>query len=445
MGATAFAPLAAKAATCLATPAQTEGPYFVEENLNRPDIRTDPATGAVSPGISLKLKLNVSLANSAGCGPLSNARVEIWHCDASGSYSDEAANRTQGKKFLRGYQVTDGNGDLNFTTIYPGWYQGRAVHIHFKVRTYNGTAKLGEFTSQFFFDDVFTDKVFTLAPYNARGRRDTLNSTDGIFRGTSNNDRLMAKVAEVSGGYEASIDLAVNLQTPTVAKAVLTSGGVVNAGSFQAGIAPGAWITIFGKNLASTTKAVSTDDLVNGTLPTTMGGVSVKIDGKDAFLQYVSPTQINVQAPADENAGSVAVTVTNGAGVSDAVTTMLQPVFPAFFVSGGYVAAVRGDGSVLSASNPAKAGETISLYGNGFGATNPGLAPGKVASAAAPVTNPVRITIGGVVVDAQFAGLSSTGLYQFNVAVPPMSGDQEVVAEIAGQHTQSGVLLRVQP
>jgi protocatechuate 3,4-dioxygenase beta subunit len=295
----------AEAATCLATPAQTEGPYFVEENLNRSDIRSDPATGAVKPGVLLTIKIIVSPSNNSGCGLLPGARVEIWHCDAGGLYSDVAQNNTRNQEFLRGYRVTDENGAVNFTTIFPGWYMGRAVHIHFKVRTYSGINKLDEFTSQFFFDESLTDTIHTQAPYNTRGRRDTLNSTDMIFRGTQNSDRLLARVTPTSQGYAAEIDFAVNLQTPVLSKAVLTSTGIVNAASYQAGIAPGAWITIFGQNLATATRTVATSDLVNNTLPTTLGDVGVKINNKDAFIQYVSPTQVNVQAPADESSGNI--------------------------------------------------------------------------------------------------------------------------------------------
>ncbi|MBI1898062.1 MAG: hypothetical protein HYS04_16250 [Acidobacteria bacterium] len=290
----------ADAATCLATPTQTEGPYFVEENLNRSDIRSDPMTGAVKPGVLLTIKMTVSLANDSGCGALPGARVEIWHCDAGGLYSDVVQNSTRGQEFLRGYQITDENGVVNFTTVYPGWYMGRAVHIHFKVRTYSGATKLDEFTSQFFFDESLTDVVHAQAPYSARGRRDTLNSTDMIFRSTPNAERLLATTTRTAEGYAATIDVAVNLRTPEVSRAVLSSSGVVNAASYQPGVAPGAWITIFGRNLAATTRAVATSDLVNNNLPTSLGGVSVKINGKDAFVQYVSPTQVNVQAPADE-------------------------------------------------------------------------------------------------------------------------------------------------
>ena len=436
----------AAAATCLATPAQTEGPYFVEENLNRADIRSDPATGAIKPGVLLTIKMTVSLSTNTACALLPGARVEIWHCDAGGLYSDVAQNNTRNQEFLRGYQITDENGVVNFTTIYPGWYMGRAVHIHFKVRTYSGETRLDEFTSQFFFDETLTDTVHAQAPYNTRGRRDTLNSTDGIFRGTQNNERLLATVTRTELGYAAGLDVAVNLRTPAVSRAVLTSSGVVNAASYQAGVAPGAWITIFGQNFANATRAVATSDLVNNTLPTTLGGISVKINGKDAFIQYVSPTQINVQAPADENSGNVQVTVTNAGGTSDAVTAVLQPVFPAFFTNGNYVAAVRSDGTILTSTTAAKPGDLVSLYGNGFGPTNPVVAPGRVGDSQAPITNAVTIAVGGVETPATFAGLSNAGLYQFNVTIPTLpAGDHEVIAQIAGQRTKSGVLLRIQP
>jgi uncharacterized protein (TIGR03437 family) len=267
-----------------------------------------------------------------------------------------------------------------------------------------------------------------------------------IFRGTQNNDRLIAAVTRTEQGYAATIDVAVDLRTPAVSRAVLTSSGVVNAASYQTGVAPGAWITIFGQNLAAGTRAVATSDLVNNTLPTTLGGVSVKINNKDAYIQYVSPSQINVQAPADESAGNVQVTVTNAGGTSDAVTAVLQPVFPAFFTTGNYVAAAGGEGTVLTGATAAKPGDLISLYGNGFGPTNPVVAPGRVGTTEAVVTNPVSITVGGIMVPTGFAGLSQAGLYQFNITVPALpAGDHEVIAEVAGQRTKSGVLLRVRP
>src|SRR5690606_14847228 len=122
---------------------------------NRSDIRADPSDGAMVQGAQLDLTFNVSQIDSNGCNALASAQVDIWHCDAAGVYSDavDRSFNTVGKTFLRGYQMTDANGVAKFLTIYPGWYPGRAVHIHFKIRINNY-----EFTSQLFFDDAFTDQ-----------------------------------------------------------------------------------------------------------------------------------------------------------------------------------------------------------------------------------------------------------------------------------------------
>jgi protocatechuate 3,4-dioxygenase beta subunit len=152
-------------------PALTEGPYFVDEMINRSDIRSDPSDGSIKEGTPLNLTLYVSQINGSGCTPLAGAQVDVWHCDAAGVYSDasDPGFNTKGQKFLRGYQVTDANGMAKFTTIYPGWYQGRAVHIHFKIRTDPSSASGYEFTSQWFFDETLTDQVHAQQPYAAKG------------------------------------------------------------------------------------------------------------------------------------------------------------------------------------------------------------------------------------------------------------------------------------
>jgi protocatechuate 3,4-dioxygenase beta subunit len=120
---------------CVVRPEMTEGPYYVDEDLNRSDVRSDPGTGEVKEGALLTLTFNVSQVSDGSCSSLEGAKVEIWHCDAEGVYSDvsDPGFNTEGEKFLRGYQVTDENGQATFVTIYPGWYSGRTVHIHFKV------------------------------------------------------------------------------------------------------------------------------------------------------------------------------------------------------------------------------------------------------------------------------------------------------------------------
>src|SRR5687768_2233091 len=123
---------------CVVTPAQMEGPYFVDEKLNRVDIRSDPGTGTMSAGAPLDVELRVFRVANGACEPMAGAMVDIWQCDAMGVYSDvrdtTVGFNTAGQKFLRGYQMTDASGVAKFTTIYPGWYQGRTVHVHFKVR-----------------------------------------------------------------------------------------------------------------------------------------------------------------------------------------------------------------------------------------------------------------------------------------------------------------------
>src|SRR6185503_4124014 len=174
--------------SCILTASLTEGPFFVDEKLNRSDIRTDPATGAVSAGIPLALTFNVQRVASNACTPLTGAYLDVWHCDAAGVYSDVSGSGSS-RRFLRGYQVTDANGIAQFTTVYPGWYQGRAVHVHFKLRLFAGSTKTYEFTSQFFFDETLTDQVHALSPYSAKGKRDTLNTRDGIYNALSSGDR----------------------------------------------------------------------------------------------------------------------------------------------------------------------------------------------------------------------------------------------------------------
>src|SRR5215211_5537372 len=193
--------------SCVVRPQLTEGPYFVDERLNRSDIRTDPTSGAVSAGQLLVLNFNVSRVSGNSCTPLPGAYVDIWHCDAAGSYSDvrDAGFDTRGRKYLRGYQVTDSSGAVQFQTIYPGWYSGRAVHIHFKIRLFAGSEETYEFTSQLFFDDSLTDQVHAQSPYNAKGSRDTRNSRDSIYSGGGS--QLLLNVSQSGQSYTATFDI----------------------------------------------------------------------------------------------------------------------------------------------------------------------------------------------------------------------------------------------
>ena len=197
--------------SCVIRPEQGEGPYFVDEHLNRSDIRSDPTDGELKPGVPLALTLLVSQINDGNCQPLAGAHVDIWHCDALGAYSDvrDPGSSTTGKKFLRGYQISDAGGKAAFLTVYPGWYQRRAVHIHIKIRTDPQSKSGFEFTSQLYFDEALTDRVHTADPYAAKGSNRVHNKDDRLFR--RGGEQLMLAPVESAGGYAASFDVGLQL------------------------------------------------------------------------------------------------------------------------------------------------------------------------------------------------------------------------------------------
>lgn len=198
---------------CIARPEQTEGPFFVEEALNRSDIRSDPRSGEVKAGVPLRIIFHVSRLSGTSCAPLAGAQVDVWHCDANGRYSDVRGfgfgASTTGQQFLRGYQLTDAAGSAQFLTNFPGWYGGRAVHLHFKVRAAPAAAPSYAFTSQLYFDDALTERVFALEPYASHGRRWMRNGDDGLFR---DDGKQLLLAAEADGpGYAASFDLGLQV------------------------------------------------------------------------------------------------------------------------------------------------------------------------------------------------------------------------------------------
>lgn len=200
---------------CVVRPQQAEGPFFRDNRLNRSDIRVEPSDGSVTPGIPLQLALQLlELGAAAACGPLAGALVDVWQCDASGVYAGFEDRRqnvdARSKSFLRGQQTVGADGIVRFTTIYPGWYPGRTVHIHLKVRTTAADGRSREFTSQLYFDDELTDRVHALAPYNARGRRTMTNAADGLYRNGGRD--LMLNVSEAGdGGYAGTFALAMQM------------------------------------------------------------------------------------------------------------------------------------------------------------------------------------------------------------------------------------------
>ena len=231
---------------------------------------------------------------------------------------------------------------------------------------------------------------------------------------------------------------------------------VVNGASLRPGIASSTWITIFGTNLSQTTRQWSLSDSVDNNLPTRLDGVSATVNGSPAYVSYVSPTQLNVLAPDDTTAGQVQVQVTTMQGTSNSFTADKHEIAPALFMFSGtkYAAATRANGTYVGKPGliqgvpfaPSKPGDIISLWGTGFGPTNPWLPAANLVTHAASLADSVTILIGGQPAKISFAGESGAGLDQFNVTVPATlpDGDQTLVAKIGGLQTQAGAFITVQ-
>ena len=434
---------------CVARPALTEGPFFVDERLNRSDIRSDPSNNTIKPGTLLKIKFNIYRTSGSTCTPLVGALVDLWHCDATGGYSDVSGQgnpNNLGQKFLRGYQVTDANGAVEFTTIYPGWYSGRTVHMHYKVRLFSGTTRTYEFTSQVCFDDTLTDQVFTQSPYSARPTRDTRNSNDNIYQ-SGGSTLLLNLTSDGQGGYTTSYDVSLSGLPATtsvlspVSSASYTSGAALSSESIA---------SIFGNGLASTT--VTAPSNAANELPTTLGDVTVTVRDangttRNAPLFYVSPVQINAQIPAGTSLGTATLTALQGGTSVAQGTVAIETVAPGIFTAnanGAGVAAaiiqrVRGEGSQSYeavwqydaaqqkiVAVPIDLGPTtdnvyLVLFGTGI--------RGRTALSS------VECSIGGASAQVSYAGAQSQylGLDQANVLIPRSligRGDAEVLFRV---------------
>ncbi|MDQ6727180.1 MAG: intradiol ring-cleavage dioxygenase [Actinomycetota bacterium] len=190
---TATTAVAVAPATCVLTPEMTEGPYYIAGET----IRADVTDG--KPGVPLALTLVVLDATT--CSPIPGATVEIWHADAGGVYSGFGSGASS-RTFLRGVQIADAGGKVTFKTIYPGWYQGRATHIHLKALV-DGTTH----TSQLFFPEAANSAVYAVAPYSTHTGTRTLNAQDGIFSGGGSMTTL-APTGSPSA-YAAALNLGV--------------------------------------------------------------------------------------------------------------------------------------------------------------------------------------------------------------------------------------------
>jgi uncharacterized protein (TIGR03437 family) len=262
---------------------------------------------------------------------------------------------------------------------------------------------------------------------------------------------------------DTSKQASVNLTIIPPSQTLPAISAVQNGASFLPGFSQGSWVTIKGTNLAGTTRIWTAADFVGNNLPTQLDGASVTVDGKPAYVYYISPTQINALAPADTAQGPVQVQATYAGQTSTSVSAVESAFSPAMFMfdplGQKYVAAVRSDGQFIGPTNlypgvplgtgvgtvPAKFGDVILLFGTGFGPTNPTTDFSQTFGGAPLPANTVTCTIGGVPATV-LAALVAPGEYQVNVTVPSglTSGDNPIVLKVGGVTTQANAYMAIQ-
>lgn len=185
---------------CAVTPTETIGPYPSLTNFIRSDIREGKT------GLPVALAILVVNANNS-CSPVANAAVDIWQCDADGHYSEYAQGgyNGTGQTFLRGIQMTDAAGRANFTTVFPGWYQGRATHIHVEVKVNGAVAKI----SQIAFPEGVTAAVYANGAYASRGQNPTSLAQDMVFSDGVSSELATITGGDASSGYSATFTVAI--------------------------------------------------------------------------------------------------------------------------------------------------------------------------------------------------------------------------------------------
>lgn len=202
-----------------------EGPYFVDDSAtgyDRSNIVSNIDGSDTQSGVPFTLTIFVYDTEDS-CAAMQNVQVDIWHCNASGVYSAESSESTTGKSWLRGYQLTDANGMVQFTTILPGWYSGRTTHIHLRLRsTYDSSDDSGTNTMQLFFDQTLLDTLdTTVSPYSSEGTNPTTNATDRVYSQQEDGTTLMTLTGSVTDGYVAT----AKVYLPIKATSGDTTGG----------------------------------------------------------------------------------------------------------------------------------------------------------------------------------------------------------------------------
>jgi protocatechuate 3,4-dioxygenase beta subunit len=198
---------------CVATDEGEIGPYFADDSASGFDrSRVLSNIDGSSPQSGIPLRLDITVVDTEkDCAPYANAQVDIWHCNATGVYSDIAAEGTESESWLRGYQRSDASGKVTFETIIPGWYSGRTTHIHVRVRSSYSEASStsdGTNTTQVFFDQTPIDTLATtVAPYSSAGKNPTTNATDRVYSQEVDGTTLLTLAGDPVNGYAGSVTI----------------------------------------------------------------------------------------------------------------------------------------------------------------------------------------------------------------------------------------------
>ena len=411
------------------TPAQTEGPYYPNQLPLDQDNDLLVINDRITPAVGTVAWMSGRVLASDG-SPVRNAVVEIWQADNVGSYiHTQGALNGQRDSNFQGYGKfeTASNGQYLFRTIKPGLYPGRVRHVHVKVTLPGGRS----LTSQLFIEGETGNDSVLNGISNAAQRASVIRPWAAIAN---------SPIGALGVTWDIVMNFAPAGTSPASRPTLVSMAGVTHGATLRAGAASGSWVTLYGVELASSTRTWRESEIVNGKLPESLDGVSVRINNQPASVYYISPTQLNVLAPETTADGPAQVTVTAANLTSDPVSVDFRRLAPGFFqFPGENAAAVRADGAYIGPAGlfegittvAARPGETILLYGTGFG----------TASTAA---NTIRVQIHNQQAPVAFAGLVSPGLFQFNVTVPDLAdGDYPVTAEVGGVRTGKFVKLRV--
>jgi uncharacterized protein (TIGR03437 family) len=400
----------------------------------RPDLATANSGGK---SVSILLGMGDGTFRPATSYSAADSCVAI----ALGDFNGDAKTDVAVVGGAQGMRILLGNGDGSLRP--PSVYQPDGYGI--VTADFNGDGKTDIATAAFDVEQAFGNGDGSFQPYSTY-------ETPGA---------TLYSIAVADFDGDGRVDI-VTANGPDNNITVLLGApfaitGVSNAAGGGTAIQPGSWVALYGSGLALSSRVWGAADFVGIALPTVIDGVTVKINNKPASVFFVSPDQVNVQAPADTATGKVTVELTNAYGSTTSSVT-LQQYAPAFFaylakypvavhLDGTFVAPVNAFGGTVS-SRPAKPGETIVMFGTGFGPTSPAIAPGQVVTGFANLADPtaLRIRVGGTQATVSFAGLVAAGEFQFNVTVPLAlsNGDQVLVADIGGQSSQSLLFIPIQ-